>query len=271
MDTPKTIALSEFVGVEVPGRVQDFMNDQGKGILYKLFLEHRVLLFRNQDLDGDEQVQFAEMFGDVSRRDYMAKAAGGFAHISNNRADGILSNGELFFHADHCFYPDPLKAICLYAIEVPESGGETKFADASQALKRMPAELRQRIEGRTGLHLYDYAGDYGNRMLEENTSADAPRHEHPIIWSHPETGQEILLVNKISTAKINGLPREEGDELLDELASYVDNEELIYCHNWRPGDLLIWDNRALQHARMNFDPAQKRTIRRVPLVEFGGA
>src|SRR3546814_20562341 len=151
------------------------MNDQGKGILYKLFLEHRVLLFRNQDLDGDEQVQFAEMFGDVSRRDYMAKAAGGFAHISNNRADGILSNGELFFHADHCFYPDPLKAICLYAIEVPESGGETKFADASQALKRVPAELRQRIEGRTGLHLYDYAGDYGNRLLEENTSADAPR------------------------------------------------------------------------------------------------
>src|SRR3546814_770704 len=113
MDTPRTIALSEFVGVEVPGRVQDFMNDQGKGILYKLFLEHRVLLFRNQDLDGDEQVQFAEMFGDVSRRDYMAKAAGGFAHISNNRADGILSNGELFFHADHCFFPDSLNEIFL--------------------------------------------------------------------------------------------------------------------------------------------------------------
>lgn len=270
MNTVKTVPLSRYVGVEVQGRVQDFLNEEGKSALYKLFLEHRVLLFRDQDLDADEQVQFATMFGDVSKRDYMAKAQGGYAHISNSRPDGVLGDGELFFHADHCFYPEPMKAICLYAIEVPDVGGETSFADAAEALRRMPTELRQRIDGLIGLHLYDYAGDYTHRMLEENTSPDAPRHEHPVVWRHPETGHEILLVNKISTARINGLPKEEGDALLDELASYVDDEELIYCHKWRPGDLVIWDNRALQHARADFDRSKTRTIRRVPLVEFGG-
>lgn len=271
MNTPNTIALSKFVGVEVQGRAQDFMHEEGKKVLYDLFLKERVLLFRNQELDAEEQVQFAKMFGDVSRRDYMTKAEGGFAHISNSRPDGILSNGELLFHADHCFYLDPLKAICLYGIEVPATGGETRFSDPSEALNRMPAALRQRIEGMTGLHLYDYAGDYSNRMLEENTSPDAPRHEHPVVWRHPETGRDVLLVNEISTAKIMGLSTEEGDALLKELTSYIDDDELIYTHKWRSGDLLIWDNRALQHARSDFDSSQKRTIRRVPLVEFGGS
>lgn len=266
--TSSVSKLSPYVGVEVHGRVQDFCNPDGKAFLYDLFLDRHLLLFRGQDLTGDEQVKFAEMFGPVSRRgDHMEQSKTAFSHISNTRADGILSDGELYFHADHCFYEHPLKAICLYAIEVPAQGGDTVFSDAGEAVARLPKALREKAGQLTGLHLYDYAGDYNHRMLEENTSSKAPRHEHPVIWPHPETRKPILFVNQISTARINGLSREEGDALLKELGGYIENPELIYEHKWTPGDLLIWDNRALQHARKDFDRSQKRTIRRVPLAE----
>jgi taurine dioxygenase len=269
---PFTQPLSTFVGERIDARVQGLMDVEGRKFLYDLFLERHMLLFRNQTLSGEEQMAFASIFGPVSERgDREKKTSGGYWMISNNRKDGILSDGELFFHADHCFYEDPLKAICLYAIEVPAEGGDTLFADAAEAVRRMPEPLREKVGDMTSLHLYDYAGDYNNRMSEDNTSSDAPRYEHPILWPHPETGKDVLLVNTISTARINGVTSEEGDALLKELTGYVDNPELIYRHQWQPGDLVIWDNRALQHARMNFDRSMKRTIRRVPIAEGAGA
>lgn len=272
----KAKPLSEFVGSEIEGRVQDHIGGEAGKEIYRLFLERGLLVFRNQDLPPEDQVAFCKQFGPVSHRGLNMKKGVDIAHVSNNRPDGVLGFGEMHFHADHCFYQWPLKSLSLYAIEVPPTGGDTLFAHAGAAYDRLPEATKRRIEKLEGLHLYDfsgngvanYSGNYNGRFTEEAVNPETSvRWRHPLVWAHPETGRKIIFVNKTSTARIYDVSHEEGEALLDELAGYVSDPAYVYRHQWRVGDLLVWDNRILQHARTDFDGTAPRTMRRVPIAE----
>lgn len=260
------VPLSEALGVEVRGvdLAQPISRETAEALV-DAWSEHHLLLLRGQAIDEAQQVAFAELFGPVSHRGaYMKDRMA--SHVSNTRPDGILGGGVLHFHSDHTFFAKPLKAVCLYGIEVPATGGETLFANAIQAYRNLPDDLKRQIEGLTSVQLFDYAGDYNRRLLLEDAPDDAPRCDHPLVKRDEASGEPVLFAHDLTTAAIHGLNHDETDQLLADLMVYLGDPAIGYRHTWRPGDVVVWNNITLQHARTDFDPAERRTLRRVPIA-----
>jgi taurine dioxygenase len=187
--------------------------------------------------------------------------------ISNIREDGkpigALPDGEMQFHTDQCHQERPAMASMLYAIEVPSSGGNTLFSNCYLAYETLPSDIRRRIDGRKALNAYDYDNSATRRgQLAEGV----PSYAHPVVRTHPATGRKALYVNRLMTVRIEGLPEAESEDLLELLFAHQERREFIYEHVWRPGDLLMWDNRCTLHARTDFSPAERRLMRRVTIL-----
>lgn len=226
-----------------------------------------VLVFPGQRLEAEQQLAVAEVFGRVSQQGDNAARAGRYGHISNDYNVGFAGEGELRFHADHCFFQKPLKALMLYAVELPPSGGDTLFADARAAYAKLPGHLREHIAKLRARHAYDYPSARGHfRAGVEELPSTAQTAEHPIVLNHPRTGQPILYVNRELTYEIVGLSLEESAALLEELIGYANDASVIYRHVWTLRDLIVWDNISMQHARTPFDQRYKRTLRRVQIA-----
>lgn len=236
--------------------------------LKQAFLEHHLLLVRGQDCSAEDEVRLAELFGPVSRMGEHMKHGGKIMNISNAHKDGALPEGELLFHSDQVYFKYPLKAIALYAEAVPSKGGDTLFSNAALAWDSLPPALKERVQGLKAENVYDYGPNRGDRRIDRTqVSADAVRAIHPIAWPHPETGRTVLLVNRMMTTQIVGMDLAESDALLEQLFPYAEDPKVIYRHVWQRQDLVFWDNRVLQHARTDFDPKEKRVLRRVPIAE----
>jgi taurine dioxygenase len=262
--------ISPAGGAEIGG--VDAAVEQSEEIKTRLreaWHKHALLLLRKQDLTLEQQVRFGEIFGAISSQGENAKNSGGVTFVSNVVAEGANPFGELTFHIDHSFYPTPLRGIMLYGIEVPPEGGDTKFANAKMAYNLLPETLRRRIDGLKALHVYDYAygrEKFGSRIREADIAPDAPRAVHPVAFTHPITGEKILYVSRRHTDRILDLPEDESEALLDELFTYMYVPEIVFAHKWNAGDLVIWDNLALQHARTDFDRKYRRHMRRVQIA-----
>jgi taurine dioxygenase len=265
--------LSAAVGVEIAGvDLSQDLSAETWAVIDNAWREHHLLLFREQDFSAERQVAFSEHFGPVSRQGENMKHGRDFMHISNTVPGGAVPNGELLFHSDHVFFEKIMKAISLYAVEVPSHGGETVFANGELAYRSLPEDLKRRIAPLRARHAYGYTVNAGNRrMTLEELGEGAIVAEHPIAWPHPETGRPVLMVAEMMTQEIVGLDRAESDALLDGLLTYVKDPRVQYRHAWRLRDFIIWDNRSLQHARTDFDPKEKRTLRRVPIAEVAYA
>jgi taurine dioxygenase len=263
-----TRPLAANLGAEIHGLDVRGPSENDKARIRELFDEHHLLLFRNVNLSEDRHLELTQAIGPISSADAIMKDGRKFTHISNIHADGRLPTGELLFHADHMFLEVPLKAISLYALAVPSRGGETRFIDASRAYRELPQELQDGIAHLEARHVYDYGANRGNQAPKlEELSEQTDTAVHPIVWPHPETGEPILFVSRLFTVEVIGIPRQEGDALLQLLFSHLDSRGSDYSHRWSVGDLMIWDNRILQHARNDFDPKEKRALRRVPIGE----
>jgi alpha-ketoglutarate-dependent taurine dioxygenase len=187
-------------------------------------------------------------------------------YIANATIDGQrgeLPEGDMQFHADQCYYENPAKGAVLYALEIPKHGGNTLFASTAAAFDSLPQDLREQALRMQVLFLYDYEKN-ANRKAPSNW-AGAPRYVHPAVVLHPETHRPTLLVNRLMADSIVGMPREQSDALIETLCQAAERPEHIYEHEWRVGDILIWDNRATLHARTDFDPAERRVLRRLAL------
>ena len=155
-------------------------------------------------------------------------------------------------------------ASMLYAIEVPRAGGNTLFANGYAAYETLPDGMKRLIESRKALNAYDYdsaAMKRGTRLAE-----GVPSYVHPVVRTHPATGRKALYVNRLMTVRIEGLPEAESEELLATLFDHQERREFVYEHVWRPGDLLMWDNRCTLHARTDFSPNERRLMRRVTIL-----
>ncbi|MFI4985885.1 MAG: TauD/TfdA dioxygenase family protein [Alphaproteobacteria bacterium] len=262
-------ALSSVLGVEVLGLDPAAAYDaETTRRLRVAFSTHHLLLLRGQAVSAEDQVRFAERFGPVSRLGANMKHGGKTMRISNVHADGAFPTGELLFHSDHVYFERPLKAIALYGEAVPGCGGDTLFANAARAWDNLPRRLKERIAALKARNVYDYSLKRGDqRLSKEALSAGAAHHVHPIAWPHPETGRTILLVNRMMTDEVIGLDQAESEALLAELLPYIEDPGNVYRHRWRLHDLVVWDNRILQHARTDFDPSEARVLRRVPVAE----
>lgn len=266
--------LSPSIGVEVTGLDLSLALDASTvAELRALWLEHQVLLFRQQALSEHEEVRFARCFGEPIR----PKSARRFENqpdhdpavmlIGNIRENGkiigSLPNGELQFHSDSAFLETPLMATLLYGVDIPSHGGNTLFASAYAAYEALPAELKARLDGLMAVNAFDYGTQVRTGRLDREKAARAT---HPVIRTHPETGRKAIYVNRLMTEEIAGLPAAESDALLNRLFDLLERPDFRYEHVWRKGDLILWDNRCVQHARTDFPSEERRLVKRVGLI-----
>ena len=264
-----TRALKPSFGIEVTGfDLAQPIEAADADTLRALFAEHRLLLLRSPNLTDAAQANFARLFGKTSLRERnkgtIASADNQF--VSNTRPDGIFGKGEFDFHMDQLFLESPLTALILYAVEIPASGGGTKFVDTEAAYRKMPDSLKSRIDGLHCRHARDYDTQTTTDWNVVESAEDRPSWVHPLARMDPETGQRAIWVNRITTLGVEGMPEEASRAQIDEIRGYLYDDALTYHHHWNPGDLILWDNKVLQHARTAFDPDAPRTLRRTAIL-----
>ena len=270
------LPLSDAIGAEIRGLdLRQPLTPENVRLVEQAWFDHLIVLFRDQDLSYDHQRNFAAYFGEVAKRggdrgSNAEKAEGeGVMLVSNIREDGkpigTLPDGEMMFHSDTPYTENPLKATLLYAIEVPSRGGETLFSNCYRAAEALPGNVKQQLAGRMALHVFEYQvtqtpdGGFDRATL--------PHFAHPVFRKHPDTGRTSLYVSELMTDEIIGLPAAENRGLLEMLFAHLRKEEFIHEHSWRPGDLLMWDNRCCNHARNDFPRDERRLLRRLTLRE----
>jgi taurine dioxygenase len=221
-----------------------------------------LLLVRGPMVTGEQQLAFAARFGPLLPERQL------WGYVSNVREDGIVREGNLPFHSDFAFTEVPTGAICLHALQVPEGGAPTIFADAVRAATVLPKSLRARLVGRRVTNAYDLTASDEAPMRQQAISPHAPRYDHPVLGRHPATGAEVVMANDQHSLAIVGLPQSESDALLADLFAVLYDGANLYEHQWRVGDLLLWDNVALQHGRRDFPRQEARTLQRVTLGAY---
>lgn len=240
--------------------------------------EHIVLNFPRQPLTQEQQLRFAEVFGKVAARSrpdsIRAEAADPYVNsavmlVSNIRDAkghpiGSLPDGEMWFHQDMVFVEVPNSATMLNALEIPSTGGNTKFASLYRAWEMTPDSIKRRIEGRRALQTFNYqlVGQVDPTRATSDIT-NLRRAWQPIVVTHPATKRKALMVNRLMTVRIEGLAEDESREILDALYAIIEDPAGVYEHVWSVDDLLIWDNLASVHARTDFPPTERRLLRRL--------
>lgn len=247
------------IGVEIRADLGRSLSAEAGMQLRQLLHEHGLVVFRGQALSQPQQVELMAHIGDVLH------AADGIGYISTRPGDGSLGTGELAFHSDLSFTPHPFKAISLHAVEVVDGASSTRFAHAGRALDALPEALRQRIEGRQALAVMPV--DMASDRLGERVPPAMPQAWQPMVQAHPVTGRALLAVNQQHSARIDGMEAEESAATLRELFAHLYQPDNIYEHHWHAGDLVIWDNLLLQHARGDLQRSGVRTLQRVVVAD----
>jgi taurine dioxygenase len=138
------------------------------------------------------------------------------------------------------------------------------FASMYAAYDALPEAVKQKLEGRSALNAYVLGDTVVRRTV---LAPDSLSYIQPVVKTHPATGRKALYVNRLMTVNIEGMPREESDELLDYLFDHQEQRRFIYEHVWRPGDVILWDNRCTLHARTDFSPDERRLLRRITVLD----
>tara|TARA_R110000868_G_scaffold11116_10_gene54521 strand:+ start:13276 stop:14106 length:831 start_codon:yes stop_codon:yes gene_type:complete len=235
--------------------------------LRSAWLEHLVLVFRDQPISEDDQIRFAACFGETIGARDKQRGDGGDRRLmlisnirENGEAIGALPDGELMFHSDSVYLEKPLMGAMLYGEEVPSTGGNTLFANMYAAYDALPEDIRTRIAPLRAMNIFDYQTQVRSGRFDRSKS---PQAVHPAVRTHPETGRKSLYVNRLMTEELVGLDEADSDALLATLFDYAEDPAHIYAHEWRAGDLLMWDNRCTQHARTDFPSSERRLLRRI--------
>lgn len=254
-------ALEPFgVAVELD-RVPDPESDAARRLL-ELYRRDGLLVVRGLRLSHDQQAEFCRLFGPVSMTPYDSFI------VSNVDANGHLGTRELLWHHDVPYLPSPYLAGCLHALRVDPDAVSTRFVSGYRALERLPAELRQRIAGLRALHVRERVYDRPNRLtdLVEGDMCTV----HDLVRTDPASGRQYLFINEPWTALIIGLSQADSDALHAELNRHQYAASEVYEHQWAVGDIVLWDNQALQHARGEAGTGV-RTLQRVTVCELGYA
>jgi taurine dioxygenase len=268
--------LSPACGAEISG--VEITKPLSPGVVAAIkdaWAKHLVLVFRGQSIREEQQLRFASYFGDLGRRKkapepLRSRAEGIYQTnekvllVSNIKVDGApigaFGEGEFWFHIDSGYTARPYRYTFLHALELPSTGGNTRFSNMYRAYEAVPAALKQKLRGKKALHIHEY-----KRSEKADISGDisgVPHYHHPVFITHPETGRKTLFVDRLMTARIDGFEPSESNKILEELYAIGERRDFIYEHVWQLGDFLMWDNRCTIHARTDFPKDERRLLRR---------
>ena len=253
----EVLPLSEAAGAEVRcGNIRD-LDDTSFREIYQAWLDHLVLLFRDQPLSPRGLATFSQRFGPLKSapvgpdgKEYLE------LHVVSNVKEngiprGILGDGEVDWHTDMVSFIHPPTASVLYALEIPRAGGDTLFNNMYLAFETLPDGLKQRVVELTIKH-----------EVSANSAGPGTGAVHPCVCTHPETGANSLYLGSRHNTYITELPREESTQLLNLLWTHATQQRFGWRQHWRAGDVVVWDNRCLMHYREPFDPTSRRILHR---------
>jgi taurine dioxygenase len=275
MNSTEVIPSGAGLGAEVKGIDLKTLDDAAFTRLKQAWLDHSVVLVRDQTLSDQDLIKFAHRFGDLDHapiQENGRRFVSGLPEIYvvsnvtvNGEPIGSLGAGEAVWHTDMSYLEVPPKASILYALETPPRGGNTSFCDMYRIYDALHPNLKDRIEGLDLKH--DGTYNSGGYVRQGASPTDDPRTSpgaiHPLVCTHPDTKRRMLYLGRRRNAYVMGLDLTQSEALLDELWDVVGRPEFAWEHTWRAGDLVLWDNRCTMHRRDSFDPATRRIMHRM--------
>ena len=272
----KVTPLSKALGAEITDLdLRKPLDAAAVKAIRDAFDQHIFVVFREQELSEDDQLRAAGYFGKVHirRRPVTTRDPGGAFDtpfmlvtniVENGKSIGVFGDGEMWFHHDTSYYPEPHRATLLYSMKLPSWGGNTCFSNMYKAYENIPRPLRDKLEGKKVLQVHDYKRR--ERLDIDKIDLNAVRHhEQPIFITHPATGRKALYISRLMSARILGLARDESETVLEQLFDISEDPAIVYEHEWKLGDLVIWDNWCSIHARKDFPREEPRLMRRLTI------
>jgi alpha-ketoglutarate-dependent taurine dioxygenase len=268
--------LSDNMGVEVTGLdLSQPLDSTTLRALKALWQHHQLLLFRGQKLSEQQQVDFSRNFGELAiflEDDKKSSKIPEILRISNVGEDGQKLKADnpvhryysmltALWHTDGSYKPVPSLGSVLHALEIPPEGGDTCFANTIAAYEALSPEMKARIAGKHMVHNYDVTRLLapGIPPLTEAQKRDNAPVTHPVVRTHAD-GRKGLFISANVAYYVGGMPREEGEKLHAELVAWATQPRFVYCHTWRVGDVLMWDNRGTMHKAGTYDAAKYRRV-----------
>ena len=293
--------LSPLFGASVSGLdLTAGISDRQAADLRRGLARHRVLSIDGRRASPDDFLRIARALGQLEPfflSAYSLESHPEIYVLSNVRKNGepIGRDGAGFhWHSDHTFQERPCSATLLYGVICPSTGGDTLFVDMVAAYQRLSPEMKKRLKGCRAIHKYqkkEFAftaerdvdpataakiADLKRIRAEEDAgrpqsasataSGGVPEVAHPIVRTHPVTGEKALYLNEEMTTGVEGMPDEEGRALLRELAVHATPQDAILRYKWRRGDIVIWDNASTMHSATYTDPASDRVMHRLTIT-----
>jgi taurine dioxygenase len=267
--------LAEQFGAEADRIPADFRE------VWDAFFASQVLVFRSQKFAPTEYLQFARQFGRPEPHvidQFHHPEHADILILSNREKDGKpvgLADAGTYFHTDYSYLDVPARATLLYSIEVPKKGGDTLFANQYAAYDGLPEKRKNEIDGLVALHHYGNRDDLDKSSRTVASVLTAEQEEkmawvrHKVVRRHPVTGRKALYAVSGSSFGIDGMPRDEAVDLLDELKAHATQPKYQLRLKYGVGDVVIWDNASLLHSATLTDPADPRTLWRITVKEEG--
>jgi taurine dioxygenase len=260
--------LAAGLGAEISGVDLKAPSEDDKRAIYQAFLDHHMIVLHDQDgLDTDDVMGASRILGDQLEAHIFTR----FHHpdtplvmVLSNRTDDAgtaqgLKDAGSFWHSDVSYKEIPAKATMLYALEVPDFGGDTHFCNMTAAYDGLSGAMKQRLGGLEAVHNYAHTP---REIFKSGEVTPPPDCVHPVIRSNPENGSKSIYINPSYTVRILGMSEAESDVLKQEIFDHCLQDAYCMTYNWRAGDVVAWDNSASMHAAttINLDPAKHRTL-----------
>ena len=263
----KTTQLANGFATRIKGiDLSKPLDDDSFETIRDLWMENRIVVFPEQQLDDDQLVAFTERFGPLfvhaqasllttyKRKEVM--------ELSN--LDGVARpvEYELDWHTDQTYTPQPVFATILYGIVAPKEGGQTLFSDLAGAYASMPDDMRKKVDGVSAVYSAEPRPKTRETPLTEEEKARILDCAHPLIRTHPYLGRKALYLSPLHIKTIGNLSEDESFEFLKELTAHATRPEHVYRHTWSVGDVVMWDNTSVMHSRTPMPSGEKRYLKR---------
>ncbi len=255
--------INPVLGAEISGvDLSQDLSDETIGQIRQALLDHLVIFFRDQEIDYDQHKAFGRRFGSLHVHPRAPSPEGHpellVIHADEN-SKRVAGQG---WHSDvSCDETPPMGSI-LHLTQVPDTGGDTLFANMYAAYEALSKPMKHFLEGLSARHesAHIYRGNYYKNA--QGARDEQPSNLHPVVRTHPETGRRALFVNSAFTTRIDGLTRGESKSLLNYLFHHIENPALQVRFQWRPNSIAFWDNRCTQHlAVFDYWPKVRHGVR----------
>lgn len=258
----RTRPLREGFGAEILDVDLRRADDATLAGVVDTFHRHGAILLRDQTLSPGELTDFVARFGEPEDHTLKENTVPGFPKVyvlSNRIVDGKpigAHNDGIGWHTDYSYKAEPVMATMLYAVEVPPEGSDTLLADCVAAWNALPPERQAGLSDLMVHHSYQYFmanRDYGRMELSDELKAENPDVFHPLIRTHPADGRKALWPSTGTVIEVVGMANPQGLDLVQELVEFATQDQFVFRHKWRVGDILMWDNRCTLHTGTLFD------------------